>query len=284
VALELLQRLSAALRRQTAAPGSMRIESIYVAGWRGDLRFTQCCIASIRRWYPTIDICLIKDYIDGDYDTADLEQAFNVRVFDGPRQHYGWGVAKLEPLFLPTRHRCLILDSDIVFAGPVLAELERTNEDFVLVMEAHAAEAIRRDYFDPEEVERRFPGYAFPGWVSNTGQFVGTTGILRREDFLPYLQRGTPLDSPFKSGEQGVLNFILHSKLRQKQITLRRLPFMHWPPGMKPDAIDIDRLMGGRGYPFLLHWAGPKTRPFEEMPMSPVLAYFEALYKARVAS
>jgi hypothetical protein len=287
---------------------STRIEAIYVAGWRGDLRFTQCCVASIRRWYPTIEICLIKDEIAGEYDTTTLERRFNVRVFDAPRKVYGWGVSKLEPLFLPERRRILVLDSDVVFAGAVLEKLEKASEDFVVVEENHALDAIKRDYFDPEVIQLRYPGYRFPGWVSNTGQFVATTGILRREDFLPFslaaplvLSKGgvgkdgkmeLPVtvrtarerESGFPYGEQGLLNFVLHSKVQQGLITLRRMRFMRWPPGMHPEEIDVRRLAAGPGYPLVLHWAGAKAEAFDALPLRDVLAYFEALYHEHVAS
>lgn len=287
---------------------STRIEAIYIAGWRGDLRFTQCCVASIRRWYPTIEICLIKDEIAGEYDTTTLERRFNVRVFDAPRKVYGWGVSKLEPLFLRERRRVLVLDSDIVFAGAVLEKLETASEDFIVVKENHALDAIKKDYFDPEVIERRYPGYRFPGWVFNTGQLVATTGILRREDFRPFplaaplvLSKGRldkdgkielPVTVPttreresgFHCGEQGLLNFVLHSKVQQGLITLRRMTFMRWPPNMRPEEIEVHRLAAGPGYPLILHWSGAKAEAFDALPMRDVLAYFEALYYEHVAS
>jgi hypothetical protein len=281
---------------------STRIEAIYVAGWRGDLRFTQCCVASIRRWYPTIEICLIKDEIAGEYDTTTLERRFNVRLFDAPRKVFGWGISKLEPLFLPERRRILVLDSDVVFAGAVLDKLEKASEDFVVVQENHTPDAIKKDYFDPEVIQRLYPGYRFPGWVSNTGQFVATTGILRREDFRPFsmaaplvLSKGgvgkngkmelpvtvrtaRELESGFPYGEQGLLNFVLHSKVQLGLITLRRMSFMRWPPGMRPEEIDVRRLASGPGYPLILHWAGAKAEAFDGLPLRDVLAYFEARY------
>ena len=43
----------------------MKIERIYITGCRTDLHLTRCCVASIRRWYPSIPISLVKDELRG---------------------------------------------------------------------------------------------------------------------------------------------------------------------------------------------------------------------------
>jgi hypothetical protein len=53
----------------------MGIEQVYIAGCRGDLRLTRCCVASVRRWYPDIPISLIVDESQGPYSTTRLERA-----------------------------------------------------------------------------------------------------------------------------------------------------------------------------------------------------------------
>jgi hypothetical protein len=121
----------------------VKIECIYVAGWRGDLRFTQCCVASIRHWYPNIRICLIKDELGGPlrhvHPRARVPRG-GLSLASPPR--YGWGAAKLEPLFLPQRQRCLIVDSDVVFAGPLLRPLEGHDEDFLVENALHLPDEI----------------------------------------------------------------------------------------------------------------------------------------------
>jgi hypothetical protein len=95
----------------------VEIEQVYICGSEHDLRYTRCCVASIRRWYPEIPITLLKDETNGQYSTQELELAWNVDVFESERPLPGRGWAKLDPLFLAGRRRCLILDSDIVFLG-----------------------------------------------------------------------------------------------------------------------------------------------------------------------
>jgi hypothetical protein len=148
------------------------------------------------------------------------------------------------------------------------------------VDENHPDEEIRRNYFVPEEVERLYPGFHFPGKVFNTGQFIARCGILKREDFLPFMSFDQPptflLRDVFKCGEQGLLNFILLSKHQAGALTLRRTCFMRWPPGMKDEEVELARLGPGSTYDFLLHWAGPKT--FEGAPLGHVLRHFDAIF------
>lgn len=266
----------------------MKIECIYVSGWRGDLRFTQCCVASIRQWYPRIRISLIKDELHGSYDTSILERVFHVEIFPSSPAHYGWGAAKLEPLFQPQRQRCLIVDSDVVFAGPLLSHLEGHAEDFLVENALHLPDEVRENYFDPAQVERAYPSFRYPGYVFNTGQIVATSGILKRSDFAPFavFDRPTRFLQPelFKCGEQGLLNFILMSQHQAGNLTLRRVPFMRWPPCLDPAEIDVGQLGPASPYPFLLHWAGQKNYAFEEAPLNQVLLHFERIFQRRTAA
>src|ERR1043166_8793934 len=110
----------------------MKIQHIYIAGYKGDVRFTQCCVASIRQWYPEIRISLVKDESKGGYDTSDLQRYWNVDVFPTDNVLLGYGMGKLKPLLQPGHERLLVLDSDVVFIGRVLDRLEQLEEDFVV--------------------------------------------------------------------------------------------------------------------------------------------------------
>jgi hypothetical protein len=168
----------------------VKIEHVYVIGSPHDLRYTQCCVASIRRWYPDIPISLLKDESNGAYSTRELEEAWDVAVFDGGHPLPGRGWAKLEPMFRPGRQRCLILDSDVVFLGRVIEPLEALDADFVVESAGGWAGSTGRDYFDLVALKEFDPEFVFPGYTFNCGQLVATTGILRRADFEPLVRFG----------------------------------------------------------------------------------------------
>jgi hypothetical protein len=263
----------------------MGIEQVYVAGCRSDLRLTRCCVASIRRWYPDVPISLVVDESQGAYSTASLERAWGVTRFETDRKRFGWGFGKLEPLFLARRRRCLILDSDTVFLGRVLDALDAVTEDFVVAESTHTAEDLARHYFDLRRLREHDPAFAFPGFTFNSGQFVATTGVLRREDFAELVEFAEPprlrLPAIFGPGEQGVLNYVLMKKWQQREITLRRHLFMWWSGWLEEGAVRPEQLTDDSPFPFVLHWAGPKYRHFSLMRHAAILRHFEAWVASR---
>src|ERR1700722_1184870 len=116
----------------------MKIDCIYIAACAKDYRWTKCCVSSIRRWYEDIPIYLIKDETHGRFYTRELEHHWNLGALATEHKLLGYGFGKLEPLFLPRGQRCLILDSDTVFAGRVLEPLETYDGDFIVAWHEHA--------------------------------------------------------------------------------------------------------------------------------------------------
>ena len=68
---------------------------IAIACFRKDLNLLRPCVASIRYWYPEVEIFLIKDYKKGDFSTKEIERAFDVKVFPTKRKVFGWPWSKL---------------------------------------------------------------------------------------------------------------------------------------------------------------------------------------------
>jgi hypothetical protein len=265
----------------------MNIERIYIASYKLDLQFTQCCVASIRRWYPQIPISLIKDESRGSYNTEELERYWNVERFTADRKIFGLGMGKLEPLFLPTHERCLILDSDIVFIGKVLGALEEYDEDFIVADTPNPPEEITKYYFDLSTLSQLDPDFVFPNYTFNTGQIIATTGILKREDFEPFLRFSEPptfiYPGVFADGEQGLLNYVLMRKHQDGKASLRREAFMWWAGWLSERTVKIRRLTEDSPYPVLVHWAGPKNNtPFGLIRNGHILRHFESYYYSRI--
>ena len=59
-----------------------KISRIFIASYKGDVRLTRICVASIRHWYPEIPITLIKDYSWGRFPTGDICRRWKVDVLD----------------------------------------------------------------------------------------------------------------------------------------------------------------------------------------------------------
>ena len=147
-----------------------KIDRVYIATHRSDLRLTRICVASVRRWYPDIPILLLKDEANGGFRTREIETAWNVQLWPTGSRSFGWGFIKLEPLFDSERIRYLVLDSDVVFVGRVIDALERFDEDFVVQEEQQPPHDVPNLYFDADKIRAALdPQFAGPAFTFNTG-------------------------------------------------------------------------------------------------------------------
>jgi hypothetical protein len=264
----------------------MKIDVIYIACYKHDIRYTRILMASIRRWHPDIPVRLIKDRFYGDFDTGEIEKKWGAGVLETKFPCFSWGFSKLAPLFLPGGERFLVLDSDIVLAGPVLELLESHDTDFIVQQENPAPGFVASNYFDLEKLRAFDPGFVFPGFTFNTGQWVGTTGLLSHADFEPVLEWANPPRAlhpeVFKLGEQGLFNYVLMKKLARAEITLDRVPFMRVPGFGDCPPVRAAELGAASPHRFVLHWCGQKQSRLRDMPLAEVLRHFERLYYTRV--
>lgn len=263
----------------------MNIDRIYVAGFRHDVHFTRACVASIRQWHSGVPITLIKDRYYGEYSTRDIEKYYGCDVFPSEGRVYGWGVGKLEPLFRPDTGRFFVLDSDIVFLGPVLERLAAVAGDFVVQFEDPSPEFVTKNYFDLERLRAVDPNFVFPGYTFNTGQWVGTGGLIARDDFAPWLDRGNPpaIRDPavFKLGEQGLFNYVLMKAAAAGRVSVARERFME--VGDNPEVFAFDLARGDPTQPpFLVHWCGLRQSRFSAMVRGDLLLHFERRYYSQL--
>jgi hypothetical protein len=263
-----------------------RIDRVYVAAHRSDLRLTRICIASIRRWYSDIPLFLLKDRVNGDFSTQELEEKWNVRCWPTENAAFGWGFVKLEPLFSRERCRYLVLDSDIVFLGPVIDELEKSSADFVVQREVQPDSDVAPLYFDEkmlrESIDPHFAGLSF---TFNSGQYVATSGLLTRKDFDAVIEWTSPRrvrhPEMFNPGDQGILNYVVLCKLAAGAITVDRVPFMRWGKEETTEFV-LHELNEGSRHPYLIHWAGLKKLRLRHMLRADILTHFEDSYYSRI--
>jgi hypothetical protein len=265
----------------------MKIEGVVISCYKHDVSLTRLCVASIRLWYPDLAIWLLKDRQQGDFCTREIERHWRTRVYPSNRRAQGWGFGKLEAMTDLPERRLLFIDSDIVFAGPVIDRLEAFHEDVVVDKAEWSDSEIETQFFSLDRLSELDKTFKFPGWGFNGGQIIATTGCLRREDLDPYFDwdaRVVKRPDVFKMGDQGLTNYIVQRKVQDGLLSLRREPFMVWPG--KPTNVEHVRvadLTRGRGRPELIHWAGLRWgRQITEMPRSDILLHFEDLYYSSV--
>lgn len=267
------------------ATTACKIERIYVACYKNDFWQTKICIASIRKWYPDIEIFLIKDHLNGTLNSKELEMTCNVKISDYSIDRFGWGVSKIEPYFEKDKRKFLILDSDIVFIGPVVEYLNQFNQPFVVSAEYfddYKNPDIKRTYYDIDKIREMFDSdFNYPGYVFNSGQIVGTSGILDRNDFEPFIKWGDPptlrLPHILSNADQGILNYLFAKKEQNREFEIGKGHFMLWGYNREVNNLNLDKIVNGNGYPKLIHWAG-NIHKFNSMKGQDIIIYYQKLY------
>jgi hypothetical protein len=262
------------------------VDCIYVAASALDARYTRICVASIRFFYPGIPIRLL---VGGRLQRGladELRKYWDVRVADLPRGvDYGWGFVKLEPLFGLRGERFLVLDSDTVLTGPVLDAWSNGCAPFLVDDEAQPAAEMKAIYYDWERVRQVDGDAQPPRLLFNTGQWFGTSGVLTRDDFAPWLAwsmpRRTLPPGLFMNGEQGILNYVLNRKPTLEGLAIERKQIMRWP-ARSLEGLDAKTVAQRAAAPRIVHWAGLKRSRQRDMMGGDLLAYFENAYYQRL--
>jgi lipopolysaccharide biosynthesis glycosyltransferase len=264
----------------------MRIDKVYINTHRYDQILTKICIGSIRYWYPDIPIVLIIDHSNGLVQTKKMIEKWNISILNTGQQHYGWGFGKFEPLFLKNSEKFLVLDADTVVNGKVLDKIDNVEADFIVDKEVQAPEDFKTLYYDPEEIHKLFPGFTYPGYSFNSGQWIGTGNIFTKEHFddLIIWDPSPRLKYPqyFKQADQGILNLLIHMMERDRKITVEKLPLMIWPERGDADFIELDSITEKKSnFPFIIHWAGMKFNDVREYPRADILQFYQKYFYSK---
>lgn len=263
---------------------------ILIATSPRDLRLCRICLASVRRFHPDAEVALLPGAPLPQSFLREVSRHFGVGVHPIPPGDYGWGFVKLEPLFGPPGDPFLVLDADTVMTGPVVevinARLSSPEAPAFLVDEEDQPESeMRRLYYDWDRVREVDPAAKRPAFVFNSGQWVGTPGLLKRADFDPWVEWGFPrrLKHPevFMPGDQGILNYVLNQSFATGRIRVDRIPLMRWP-GHGMEEFSAAAVSSGSAPARVIHWAGMKHSRLRDMKGADLLDWFEGLYYERL--
>lgn len=268
-----------------------RIEIVLLCN-KSDIFLTNICVASIRYYYPDVPILLVKDELNGKFDTKLLEDKFSVKELDLGLKKYGWCTGKISLILAKhlTGRKYLLLDSDIVFVGKVLDQLIPVLDDTDFIVSPELGndpdnDWFRRTYYDIKWAQQLYPDHKFPGYTFNCGQMMVTPGRFKPEelnDFIklndfPYWTKAADRYLPCR--DQSLLNILLPLKSKREEIRLKQIPFQIWSEaGELVKMLELSRIKK-EGYPFLIHWAGAVRVPYlQKMTRNDILVFFQKEY------
>ncbi len=264
---------------------SLPVDRIYLAACARDARLTRICLASIRYFYPDAPIQILAGDVLQTGLAAELKTHWNVDVADLPVGDYGWGLVKLEPLFGPPGQRFLVMDVDTVFTGKVLELRAASDAPFFVDDEALSDADFKRLYYDWDKLASVDPDVQSARKAFNVGQWFGTAGLVKREEFDRWVEWTLPrkLRYPdlFMGGDQGVLNYVVLKKEALDGLKIDRRTLMRWP-GDGLIGLDAASVAAGTAPALVIHWAGMKATFLHDMAGGDLLQFFEDWYYQRM--
>ena len=267
----------------------MKVERVFISTYRYDFHFAKICIASIRYWYPDILIYLIKDENSGTFDTSHAEKLWNVQVLRSERKKFGWGYGKLEPLFLGDHKTFFVIDADAVITGPVFDLVKDVEADFVVDDEVQPQKRFNEIYYRLDRIHELDSEFHYPGYSFNTGQWFGTSSVLKRSDFDKTLNWSEPPSTKNNSiifnNDQSHLNYVLHKREQLGTVKVAKKKMMIWPVEGNADFIKLERLKNrDAAFPFVIHWAGMSGVKFSLLPRQDILKFYRDYYYSKTSS
>ena len=260
-----------------------------------DYFLTKLCVASIRNCNPDVEIFLVKDYLNGNFNSKVLEKKFNVKQIKLSKRYFGWGAAKIHFL-LENAHsnkKYLCLDSDIIIIGNLIDKLKQFNSGFVLHHEIYDmpfTDKVKQVFIDPEKVKKFYPQYEYPGYFFNVGQFLITPSFFREELLVHCFDKNKyPYYSNrenFNMAEQAILNALLPIVFKENNINPDLYEFMKWSVSFfeKPENNNLNLLSNNKPEnSYLIHYAGDVRVPdIKKMKGFAFLNFFKNKYEERL--
>jgi len=242
-------------------------------------------VASIRYFYPEIPIRLLAGDILQRGLAEELKRYWGVELVDLPKGDYGWGLVKLEPLFGPRGQSFLVMDVDTVLTGRLLDIRAESGAPFFVDDERQSDADFKRLYYDWDKLREIDPRVQPATAAFNVGQWFGTAGLVKREEFDLWVEWTLPrrLRYPeyFMGGDQGVMNYVILQKEASEGLRIERRTIMRWP-GDSMDGLDVESVAKGTAPPLVIHWAGMKKTFLRDMVGADLLVFFEKFYYQRL--
>ena len=239
----------------------------------GDKFMVQATLASMRHYCPDVPICLV---VDGNFDVADLEQAYHLIVLrvselSSPEMRKmisGNYRAKLAALWEGPFEFFVWLDSDAIVWGDFTSKISK-DVDFQIFWNEVSIPPEATDipawlahfYFDLEKIRQfdsEFEWRGLPYFCSGT--FACRREAITFETWRQTEQWASQAAGLFAWGEMGILNYLVHAKTQRGEIKSSMADLQHiWAHhGVKELAEDC----GQSGWRFPPNISRPRVAHF----------------------
>jgi hypothetical protein len=242
----------------------------------GDKFMVGATLASMRHYCPDVPICLIAD---GDVDVSDLEREYDLivlRIADLPSQEMremigGSYRVKLAAMWEGPFEHYVWMDSDAIVWGDITRQV-RTDLDFQIFwpeisIPADADEVpswLPHFYFELDKLMKFDPDFEWRGYpYFSAGVYACRRNVISYDQWAETEQWAQQEPGLFQFGDQGILNYLVHSK-SHRGVIKTACSDLQWSRSFERDSIEKDCVNAGWHFPekvskpMVLHFCGSK--------------------------
>lgn len=232
-----------------------------------------------------MDVYLIINEELGPLPEAEFLHAWGIKRLKTPARVFRDTLSQLEPFYGEPGIKFFLMDTDIVFVGFMLERLSSHSEDIVVQREFAKRDSTNLHWINLDRIPALDPFFEYPGWAFNSGQWAGTSGVLKPDDFRDWIT-----DEPIPRvrhpevfyRSQGLLNYVIMKRTAEGALTMGYEDVAIWGNLTEEmNSISLEAIQTRSERPVILHWAGIKAPKLEQLPRADILDFFERYYYSR---
>jgi len=203
----------------------------------GDKFMVQATLASMRHYCPTVPICLT---VDGDFDVSDLEKEYNLiilRIPDLPSSEMRKLMsrsfhAKLAAMWEGPFEFYVWMDSDAIVWGDFTSQVRRELDFQIFERDSKPGDVsletvpdwLPHFFFDPGLLKKFDPDFKWQGNIYFcAGVYACRRNVFSFAEWMEVKSWGLWQHS----GDQGMLNYLVHSKAKRGEINIASADLQH---------------------------------------------------------
>ena len=244
---------------------------IILTCYKGDYFLTKGLLASINQFLPHVPICIIQD---GDFAIESELSFYNItnviRKADVKNDFlretsFGTRCTNMIAFWESPFHHFLYIDSDTIFWGNILKQVEIEKYDFISNSphEPYTEYILHSQYFDYQRLFEFVPEInVVTNHFFNAGVFFATKGIFELEEYKKLYLLYKKDHSLFGPEPQGFINYLVFSgveqgKIKQHEISIQKVVPVFSVKELE-DLYSCDSSISNVTENTIIHWAGLK--------------------------
>jgi hypothetical protein len=244
---------------------------IIITTYNGDFFLTKALLASIKKFMPTVPICIIQD---GDFSLEKEKEIYNItHVIKKENVHdeflrnncFGSRCSNLVSFYESPFEMFLYLDSDIVLWGDILKDIDFESYDFIYNSphEAYNDKIFNEQYFNKSNLFLYTESFDTENCnFFNSGIFISKKKVFNRVEFEELITLWKKDKMLLPTDPQSILNVLVFRNYKKNQLQVLETHLQTVVPVKSMQELQ-EAFQIVKGEPVVkqntvIHWAGLK--------------------------